>query len=432
MKLRIVGVVLTIPLITLSVPNPKLFCQSKSETYGNTPEEILPYRHFRQPYKLFFDEPQPFLGTGREKKPPKNLKEVKLGFLGPLYDTPDSLLGRRMLQGAMLALEEANADGGYHGIPFKLVIRSDNGLWGASGNEFVALDDAKVWAVLGSIDGTSTHVALRVALKVELPFINTGGTDPTLTETRIPWFIRCIADDRQNSYALALYVYKVKRYKRVAVLRNNNRYGRVGIVEFNDASRRLGRPIVLELRYASGDTNYTTQLDRIRKSSAEAVVIWENDSKVAGLIVKQIRAMGMQHAIFGPDRFVSSDFIQVAGHAAEGIVATYPYNPTLDHPYLQDFNRSYFERFGEEAEEFAAHAYDGMKIMIAAVHTVGLNRVLIRDVLTALKTYRGVTGEIIFDASHNDVGRIWMAEVRQGKFRYFPSPLSLKNEYTKN
>ncbi len=54
-----------------------------------------------------------------------------------------------MLQGARLAIEQANAQGGYfrRGIPFELVVSNDNGLWGASGNEIVnmAYKD-KVWA----------------------------------------------------------------------------------------------------------------------------------------------------------------------------------------------------------------------------------------------------------------------------------------------
>lgn len=411
-------------VLILAVFCSNLLGQDTTSFYANTPKELLPYRRFQKPYKLFFSEPQPFLGSGREKLPLRGLQEVKIGFLGPLENAPDGEQGVKMLRGATLAIEEANEQGGYRGIPYRLVVRNDTGLWGASSNEFVRLEQENVWAVLGSIGGASTHVALRAALKLELPFVNTGGTDPTLTETAIPWFIRCIADDRQNSYALAFYIYKIKGFNRVAVLRNNNRYGRTGIIEFKDAARRLGRPLLFELRYATGDTSFTEQLDRIRSSSAQAVVIWENSAEIAGRIVKQMRALGMQHAVFGADRLVSPEFVRVAGQAAEGVVATYPYDPTRDDSYLQSFKRRYYRRFNEEPEAFAAHAYDGMNILIQAIRTTGLNRVRIRDVLTSLKSYNGVTGKIIFDPSHNDVGPVWLAEVRQGEFHYFLSPLS--------
>ena len=72
---------------------------------------------------------------------------------------------------------------------------------------------------------------------------------------------------------------------------------------------------------------------------------------------------------------------------------------------------------------FAAHAYDGMNLIIKAIKKKGLNRVLIRDVLTDLDTfqgYQGVTGKIVLDESWNDIGNIWMAKVKQGKFEYSP------------
>ena len=41
-------------------------------------------------------------------------------------------------------------------------------------------------------------------------------------------------------------------YKRVAIIRASNRYGRFGVREIRDGSRRLGRPIVIEMAYKVG------------------------------------------------------------------------------------------------------------------------------------------------------------------------------------
>ena len=182
--------------------------QTDTTHYGNTPEEMLPFGRFQDPYIHFFKDPMEFLGPGREKKPPKDLDSVRIGFLGPLYGTIDAPMGNQMLQGALLAAEEANAKGGYKGIPFKIVARNDVGMWGAAANEVVRLDDLGVWAIIGSINDIVSHVAIRVALKLEMPWVNTGDPDPTFTETRIPWVIRVIGDDRQSSYTLALEIFK--------------------------------------------------------------------------------------------------------------------------------------------------------------------------------------------------------------------------------
>jgi branched-chain amino acid transport system substrate-binding protein len=112
-------------------------------------------------------------------------------------------------------------------------------------------------------------------------------------------------------------------------------------------------------------------------------------------------------------------------------VTTCQYNPDADNPKLKAFKANYQKRFGMDPDVFAAHAYDGMNITIAAIEKAGLNRVLIRDVLTDMKTfqgYEGVTGKIIFDATWNNVRPIFMAEVKNGKFVFTPAPVLEKDD----
>ena len=59
---------------------------------------------------------------------PQDVDEVRIGFLGPIENHPDEALGRMMLNGALLAIEEANARGGYGGKPFKLMVHNDGAL----------------------------------------------------------------------------------------------------------------------------------------------------------------------------------------------------------------------------------------------------------------------------------------------------------------
>jgi ABC-type branched-subunit amino acid transport system substrate-binding protein len=398
----------------------------EEENYGKTPDEIFPFSRFQDPYKRhFIHPPQPYLGPGRDKPEPTGLEEVRIGFLGPMEGSNIIEYGTQMRQGAELAMEEANARGGYKGLPFTMMLHNDVGLWGAAANEVVKMDDEGVWAILGTIDDINTHVALRVALKVEICMMNTGDPDPTLTETNIPWLLRVISDDRQSSYALATYMYQVKGLKRAAVLRTNSRYGRVGTGEFKATSERMGFPVLFELRYTDGETDFRGQLENIKKSSADAVVLWGNPEEL-GMIVKQMKELGMEHPIFACDRLVDPKFIEYAGKEnIEGIVSTKQYKPDMSNPKYRDFHNAYVKRFEMEPDVFAAHAYDGMNIIIQSIEIVGLNRAKIRDVMLDLETfqgYDGVTGTMYFDASWNDIGEIYMVKIEDGKFVYFPRP----------
>jgi len=397
--------------------------EEKDENYGKTPSEMLPYGNYQDAYIYHFHEPQLFYGAGREKKEPAGLTEVRIGVLAPLAGDVLSPQGNQLLQGAMLAAEEATARGGYKGLPFKVMPHNDVGLWGAAANEVVKMSDEGAWAILGTIDDVNSHVAIRVALKLEIPVVNTGDPDPTFTETGIPWVIRVIGDDRQSSYALVDYIHRQQEHKRVAVLRANNRYGRVGIMEFRDAALRIGYPLVLEVRYNEGETTFDTQLERIKNSNPDAILLWGNALEM-GLIVNQIKEMGMDQPIYASDRSVNPEFLEITGENAEGIITTCQYNPKSDSPKLKAFQANYKKRFGMEPDVFAAHAYDGMNLIIESMHMVGLNKALIRDKLTDLKTfqgYEGITGEIIFDPAWADIGPIWLAEIKDGDFHFSPA-----------
>jgi branched-chain amino acid transport system substrate-binding protein len=398
--------------------------------YGNTPDRYAPFGRFAKPYKEFFLEPIEFTGPGREKPEPNGLESVKIGFLGPIEKTVsvatggmshEEPLGTKMLQGVQLAIAQANARGGYRNrLPYKLIIRNDNGLWGASGNEIIHLAyKEKVWAIIGTIDGANSHIAIRACLKAEVPIMNTGDTDPTFIETNIPWVSRCISDDRQMCYLLCDYAYNKLGLKRVAGLRASNRYGRVNIDEFRDGCRRLGYPLVAELLYGVGDTDFVPQLARIKSLNVDGVVTY-GDAQESGLILKQMREMGMTTQVFlASDRIVTEKFLEIVGGSPGPVVAGYPYDPTRDDPKLHAFRRAFREEFNEEPEQYAAHGYDGACILIEAIEKAGLNRALIRDAVAEIKRYDGVTGEIVFDAAHSDISPASLAILEDGTFNFY-------------
>jgi branched-chain amino acid transport system substrate-binding protein len=422
---------LTIAFILLTItPALLLNGQDKKQNYGKAPDELFPYQKYGKAYKYHFLEPLQFYGAGRELKAPADLKEVRIGFLGPLSGSVMTPQGIQMLNGATLAMEEANKKGGYKGLPFVLMPHNDVGLWGAAANEVVKMDDEKVWAFLGSIDDIVSHVALRATLKLEIYMVCTGDPDPTFTETNIPWTMRVITDDRQSGYQLVNAIYKRDGHSRVAVIRANNRYGRVGLKIFSENAVRVGHPMIIEERFLDGDTTFKTQLERIYRTSPDAILIWGN-ARESGLILKQMRAIGLKQPVYGSDRMVNPEFLKIAGPFAEGVVSTCQYNPEADNPKLKAFQASYLKRFGMQPDVFAAHAYDGMNIIIEAVRKAGLNRVLIRDLIADMKTfqgYEGVTGKLVIDGSWNNIRNIYLAEVRNGKFVFSPAPaLDMKN-----
>ncbi len=403
--------------------------------YAGEPADLSPYAKFAAPYDLNYIHPNIYSGAGRDLPEPKNLTEVRIGFFGPIEHNPESVFGLRMLNGAQLAVEEANARGGYGGKPFHLMLHNDYDnwqaktvygddrptdptIWGSASNEVVKMVyDDQDWAIFGSISSESTHIALRVALRAEIPIVNSASTDPTIPETYIPWYFTDLQDDRVQCLTLARRIFTELGLKRVALLRVNSRYGRFGVIKFRDAARRLGHPVVIEQKYLPGDTDYSKQLQVIRSSRADAIVLWTDETQAA-LILKQMRAAGMKQRVFGAYRTLGPTLLADAGEAAEGFEAVYPYDPARNDPRWLAFNRRFEDRFHEKPEQFASLAYDAMNALLDSICEAGLNRARIHDALANIEQYDGVTGHMIFDPNQKNVAPMYLGTVHNGVISY--------------
>ena len=396
--------------------------------YANMPDEAVPFRRFTKPYYDWFVEENTLQYNGAAELRPdgdvSKLSEIAIGMFAPVENNPESVFGVPALHGAQLAVEEANARGGYRGKPYALKIHNESALWGASSTELVKmLFDENCWAMLGCIDGQNCHISLRVTLKLEVPIMDIGTTDPTVTETRIQWLMHTFPDDRQQGYALADYVLKTLKLKRIGVLRTNSRYARIGVVKFNDEARRMGRQPVLEVKFERGDKEFSRQLRMLRDARIEGLIIW-GEAPEAGLILKQMREMGMKQPVFGGSRLAYPQLLEIAGPAAEGLVVTAALDPTRQEPKWLAFREAYRQRFQEEPIDYAASAYDGMNILLSAIQKAGLNRGRIMAVLRdyQMKTYEGVLGTEQFDRTLNNISAVSMARVENGKFVYWTPP----------
>jgi ABC-type branched-subunit amino acid transport system substrate-binding protein len=161
------------------------------------------------------------------------------------------------------------------------------------------------------------------------------------------------------------------------------------------------------------------QLDRIVAAKAEAIVYW-GDAVDAGHALNAIRARGLTLPVYFCDRAVSDEFLAIAGANAEGILCTYPWNPERQDPKLEAFKQAFRERWGVPPDTYAAHAYDGMNMLIWAIQTAGLNRAKIRDVLAyRAEPFPGVTGDIPLSSAMDDAGEVFLTRREGDRWVYY-------------
>jgi branched-chain amino acid transport system substrate-binding protein len=344
-----------------------------------------------------------------------------VGLLSPAQYGPEGARGERTRRGVRLAFEEENARRGTGQLPFEIVEKQDAPQWGSAANIAVEFKDNDVLGYLGTIDGDATHVALRVSLKIETYMINTSDPDPSLTETQIPWLTRVFPDDRQQCWRLAYLVVKERGCKRIAILRESSRPGRMGVMHFNNYIRRLGAPAVAHLLYKAGERDLSSQLRTIKNANPDAVLFYGQPEDI-GYAVATLRKEGINAQFFGFDRLKEPGFVKNAGAAAQGMTITYFFNPDRpDQPWV-DFVSRFQKRWGEKPDIYAAYGYDGAKLMIEAINHAGPNRFRVRDYLANVDEWDGVTGHMIFDARWDNIVPISLAEYKTGQWVFEPFP----------
>jgi branched-chain amino acid transport system substrate-binding protein len=275
--------------------------------------------------------------------------------------------------------------------------------------------DDGVWAVLSSVDSNHNHVLSRVSLKTEIPVVNAGSTDPTLTEHAMPWLVRCMADDRQNAAELLNYLFRVKKYDHVAVLRVNDRDGRVGVMEFNKGAKRLGHPVLMELRFLPGDEDFRAQLRLLATLPAKAIVIWANPPEGAK-IVRQMRELGMKQPLLGGDGWDSSKLYEIAQGALDGSYFSNHYTAENPAPVIQDFVKKYKAKYNRVPETFSVLYYDAA-MMVAKAMEMGKSAdpKSVRDNLKKIKSFAGVSGiDYTFNEKGEAVNEIFIVKIQKG------------------
>jgi len=398
---------------SVSVLSPK---EGEYPYYGNAPSDMLPYRNI-EPYYRYWLTRLPFRGPGRDYPDPTNLTSLKVGLLSPPPYGPEAKRGEMSRRGVMLAFDEANASRTPGALPFEVIEKADSPQWGSAANIAVEFADKEVLGFIGTIDGDATHVALRVALKIETFMVNCSDPDPTLTETQIPWLLRIFPDNRQQGYRLASLIVKEKHLKRIVVLRSNSRPGRVGVRPFVDAVRRLGSPVLQEINFKEGERSFGTQVSVIKQADPEAAVFWGNPAETAAAMV-ELRAAGVKGAFFGFDRLVDPEFIRLARAAAEGATATYFFDPAKQDPQWTDFRQRFEKRYEQEPDIYAGYGYDAARLLIDAIKKAGPNKYRVHDQLTSLDEYRGVTGNMRFDGRWDNIAPVVTAHCNDGKWHF--------------
>jgi branched-chain amino acid transport system substrate-binding protein len=374
----------------------------------SSPAQSAPAPAPPPPYKPSSDEPLDYRGPGREEPEP-DVAEVVIGWFGP-GDPSHPDLGDYW-RGATLALEQENAAGGDRGKPFRLEAAWSESPWKAGILEVTRLVyDRSAWAVIGGVDGTTTHLAAQLALKAHFLLLSPGSTDATADHANVPWLFSLPPSDDAIAAALAAALALPERGGSFAIAAATDHDSHATLVALRRALdvRRIAPAAVVEL--PGEDADVAASVAQVLASRPQRLVVVA-PPRLGARLVRAARAAGFEGRVLGGPGLARRAFARAAGDYAEGVLA-----PSLAEPLLDSaFSRAYEARWGEPADAAAALGGDAVRIVAAAVRQAGLNRARIRDAVRALAPWAGASGRVRWDPRGRNERRADLAIWRHGR-----------------
>ncbi|CBL41845.1 amino acid/amide ABC transporter substrate-binding protein, HAAT family (TC 3.A.1.4.-) [butyrate-producing bacterium SS3/4] len=293
-------------------------------------------------------------------------KVFKIGGIGPVTGAA-AVYGLAVKNGAQIAVDEINADGGINGYQIEFNFQDDEHDAEKSVNAYNTLKDWGMQVLMGTVT-SAPCVAVADKTNADNMFqITPSGSSVECAQN--PNVFRVCFSDPDQGAASATYIAENKLAEKIAVIYDSSDVYSSGIYEkFAAEAANQGLEIVdAEAFTADSNKDFSTQLQKAKDAGADLVFLPIYYTE-ASLILKQADTMGFAPKFFGCDGM--DGILQVENFdtkLAEGLMLLTPFAADAQDELTQKFVTSYKENYGETPIQFAADAYDAIYAIKAAM-----------------------------------------------------------------
>lgn len=327
---------------------------------------------------------------------------VKIGHVGPTSGAI-AHLGKDNENAAKMAIDDLNAKGvmiGGKKVKLELVAEDDAGDPKQGTAVAQKLVDAKVSGVIGHLNSGTSIPASKIYSDAGIPQISPSATNPKFTRQGYKTTFRVVADDVHLGGTLGRYAVKDMAGKSIVTIDDRTAYGQGVADEFAKAVKASGGAIADSQFTTDKATDFTSILTAVKAKKPD-VVFYGGMDAVAGPMIRQMKALGINAKFMGGDGICSGELPKLAaGAMADGQVVCAEAGGTDagGKPAMDKFYADYKKKFGIDVQVYAPYVYDALNIMVAAMVKAGSSDpAKYLPVLAKTEGYKGVTGTISFD-----------------------------------
>jgi branched-chain amino acid transport system substrate-binding protein len=301
-------------------------------------------------------------------------EKIKIGAMVSLTGGAVSVVGEDMRRGFTMAIEEANAKGGYRGKKFEMVVGDDqaNPTVGVGLAQRLLVRD-NVAAIVGLASSTVIKAVGSIAAQHKKPMFAVGGSSPLVEEAygREPWFFHFIPwEYARAETAVAVLKGLQPAPKNVAIAYENGVYGSGSAPLLKEQLEANGFKVVAYESFQAGSPSLLPLLSRVKSVSPDVffAVAFPTDHM---LLVKQSREIDFSPKLLWlPELFTKEEYGGTPSDYFSGFgtwISASPYPEAKR--WITDFRKLYPDR--QEPLDWAPMSYTAMKMMLNAIADVG-------------------------------------------------------------
>lgn len=316
--------------------------------------------------------------------------------------------GAAMKEAIELAVDEAKAANEY---PAELTL-----LWADSATDpdtavaqLRELSSQGAKLVIAGVTSDSAKAMLPVLEETQTVALSPSASAPALTkDSRL--FFRVFTSDELEGSHIARFLNEIQNRSMVLIFAEDSEQARgiEPVFRQNFEQTRDGTVVgKISLDAPSWRSQAADLLTSSEPGSAFIVAYAEKTLEA----VRFLREKGYDGVIAATSAFYSGDLVTENAELLDGVYFAQPAFDTqdVDSPLVASFVEAFRQRYGDDPDIYAAHAYDAIRVAMAVTRTVRAFQTneLRKELIFQIKEFPGVTGPIQFndygDVRHNPV-----------------------------
>lgn len=336
----------------------------------------------------------------------KKSDTLVIGGIGPTTGSA-AAYGNAVKNGAQLAIDEINKNGGVNGMKLSLNFQDDENDAEKSVNAYNSLKDAGMKLLMGTVTSNPCKAVASDATSDNMFMLTPSGSAVECTAGDNAFRI-CFNDPDQGS-ASAKYIADNKLASKVAIIYNSSDVYSTGIKDtfVEKAAEKNLAIVATEAFTADSSSDFSVQLQKVQESGAELLFL-PIYYQEAALILKQANKVGLNVKFFGCDG-LDGTIKQLGDDAAlaNGVMLLTPFVADAADQKTKDFVAAYKAAYkGEVPDQFAADGYDAIYTIKAALEDAKVSDInidpselcnLIKKSMLSI-TVEGLTGTMTWTA----------------------------------